>query len=683
MSKESSRALGAFAYVQRWIPGLAEIAQPLYAGITDKKYARLEWTQKMDEAFEQIKTSIANATALHIPDTSKPFVLVTDCSDYAAGAMLAQRDKKDKDALCPIAYYHHALTKAEQGYDTTEKELLAVIYALKKYKVYLCDKFQLITDTRALQYLNTLDAHDQRGRRGRWIDFLQQFDFETVHKTGKSPEMSIADYLSRVTASGQSSGTDTVAAVKGNLLGWPTTLFSIDELHSHQEQDPVIQTVLNTIKNDLLPEWRRSSPENRVTVDQRREANEVLKRKDRLFVDAQGILRLKFNGGKRSAKFPFGKNMKNRIVVPQKMRDVVLKLSHDSPMAGHMGIERTWQKMRDNFWWPNMKKEVNEYVNDCDRCGWNKHYTHSTRPPMQRTDIPEYPLDKIQVDFLGPFPAASTHEYRYVLQIQDVLSRFLMFIPCVDSRAETAAEMVIERWLCTLSSYPKIISSDRGTHFTAEVFETMCRLSGIKHKMGAPGHPQSQGQVERQQQLLNQVKALCNNDLELWPQAISRIQYSHNTSCNATTGMSPASLILGIKPVLPEDLVTEENITTQYQRSNDEDAASRIKENKDDDLRMAIERAKDNIIVNQERQIDRLDHDNNRQQYRVGKRVRYKLTSTDKRNLGGKKIAPRNSDEYIITKRSRLAQGWTYEIQPLPGSQQQTKHNNKKSFILS
>ena len=131
--RELRRALGAFAFVQRWLPGLAEIAKPLYNEITDKPYARLTWTGDMDEAFTKMKNLVANAVALKIPDVEKRFILVTDCSAEAAGAMLAQADPKDDNILVPVAFFHHCLTQAEKRYNTTEKELLAVVLAVKKY----------------------------------------------------------------------------------------------------------------------------------------------------------------------------------------------------------------------------------------------------------------------------------------------------------------------------------------------------------------------------------------------------------------------------------------------------------------------------------------------------------------------------------------------------------------------
>ena len=247
---------------------------------------------------------------------------------------------------------------------------------------------------------------------------------------------------------------------------------------------------------------------------------------------------------------------------------------HDAPLAGHMGTKRTWMRLRNSFWWPNMKAELEKYIAGCERCGKNKHINHPNKAPIQSTDIPMNTLDTIQVDFLGPFQAARTHQNRYVLQVQDVFSRYLKFIPCRDNTAMTAAEAVFDEWVCSLC-VPKLVTSDHGPHFAAKVFEYMCELAGIKHRMGAPGHARSQGQVERQNQLLNQVRCVCDNDLETWPEAIVRIQAVHNMSVNAATGFAPFSLLTGQSARLPEQLATdtERQGSERSTRLNEEDKA--------------------------------------------------------------------------------------------------------------
>ena len=157
----------------------------------------------LSPSFEALKQQVANAVALTLPNFNKKFVLVTDASDTGVGAMLANRDNSCGGAkLAPIAFFHHALSPEQSRYSTTEKELLAVVLAVRKSRVYLGRPFDLITDHRALRWLNTLDPHDQNGRRGRWIELLQQYEINPIHKAGKSPELSMADYLSRVGANG-------------------------------------------------------------------------------------------------------------------------------------------------------------------------------------------------------------------------------------------------------------------------------------------------------------------------------------------------------------------------------------------------------------------------------------------------------------------------------------------------
>ena len=119
-------ALGAFGFIQRWLPGIAEVARPLYSGVTGKPHAKLQWTVEMNQAFNKMKKLVASASALQIPDHTKEFTLVTDCSDIGAGAVLLQEDSRGGGNMAAVAYYHHALNKAEQRYTTTDKELLGV-----------------------------------------------------------------------------------------------------------------------------------------------------------------------------------------------------------------------------------------------------------------------------------------------------------------------------------------------------------------------------------------------------------------------------------------------------------------------------------------------------------------------------------------------------------------------------
>ena len=194
--RELRSALGAFSNVQRWLPGLAEINKPrLNEAVRTTGNRKLVWTGEMTvQAFQKLKELTANAVALQIPDMERRFTLVTDGSDKGVGAMLAQESGISGDLhLIPVAFYHHSLTPPERKYSVTDKELLAVYKAIQKFRVYLGEPFTFITDHSAVRFMRTLNANDEKGRRGRWIEYLQQFPMELVHRGGASKELSVAD----------------------------------------------------------------------------------------------------------------------------------------------------------------------------------------------------------------------------------------------------------------------------------------------------------------------------------------------------------------------------------------------------------------------------------------------------------------------------------------------------------
>ena len=141
--------------------------------------------------------------------------------------------------------------------------------------------------------------------------------------------------------------------------------------------------------------------------------------------------------------------------------------------------------------------------------------------------------------------------YKYVLAIQDVFSRYSVLIPTKDCSSETAAQMFYEKWISQFG-IPLVVQSDRGTHFLGTVFTKFCRQLGITQWFSSPNHPQSQGQMERQNQLLDNVRCLMVKDRDSWPRAIVAVQFAHNTAVNETTGYMPYELVYGQWPRRPE-----------------------------------------------------------------------------------------------------------------------------------
>ena len=338
------KALGAFSYVQRWIPGMADLGKPLYELLDKDGRKELKWTPETRAAFERLKEQVVNPPppSLYLPDFSRPFVLVTDASGVGTGAMLAQRDQlQPQGPLKPIAFFHHTLSSAERNYSTTDRELLAIVLAVKKFRVYLAgNRFDLITDHRALAWINqSLDLNDVQGRRGRWLEFLQQYPFNPVHRAGKSPELAMADYLSRVGHGEQ------VAALR------------IASLAMYQAETDSAYRLFPMLSENDIREAQRTCPAVGKYLEAREagknmdkpsnnEARALWQARDRLTVLADGIVRYNNYKGRSTKDSPLGKNCQLLVVLPQSLRRRYLELVHDSPLGGHMGRDRTWDRVR-------------------------------------------------------------------------------------------------------------------------------------------------------------------------------------------------------------------------------------------------------------------------------------------------------------------------------------------------
>jgi hypothetical protein len=181
--------LGICNYYRKFIRHFADIASPL--NHLTKKDVPFVWSDGCQEAFLTLKKALVSAPILRFPDFNSPFILQCDASDLGVGCVLAQ-NIADKEHV--IAYAGRGFNKAEGNNSASERELLAVIFAIKKLRPYLFGtKFFVVTDHHALKYL--LNMKDMNGRLARWAMLLQELDFEVIHKPGKAHLN--ADSLSR------------------------------------------------------------------------------------------------------------------------------------------------------------------------------------------------------------------------------------------------------------------------------------------------------------------------------------------------------------------------------------------------------------------------------------------------------------------------------------------------------
>ncbi|CAH2228131.1 jg21785, partial [Pararge aegeria aegeria] len=197
--------LGLIGYYRRFIKDFARVTQPLTSCL--KKRNKIIINEKYIEAFQKCKELLTNAPLLQYPDPEKPYVLTTDASEVALGAVLSQGAiGSDR----PIAYASRTLSDTESRYSTIERELLAIVWAVKHFRPYLYGhKFKIYTDHRPLAWLYSLK--EPNSKLTRWRLRLQEHDFEVVYKKGK--QNTNADALSRIKLNALGAGENASVAV--------------------------------------------------------------------------------------------------------------------------------------------------------------------------------------------------------------------------------------------------------------------------------------------------------------------------------------------------------------------------------------------------------------------------------------------------------------------------------------
>ncbi|UYV77130.1 hypothetical protein LAZ67_14003398 [Cordylochernes scorpioides] len=292
--------------------------------------------------------------------------LHTDASSYGLGAVLVQIQN---DAERPIAYASRTLTKAEKNYSTTEKECLAVVWALGKFCPYLYGRpFTVVTDHHSLCWL--VGLKDPSGRLARWALKLREYDINIVYKSRRKHKN--ADCLSR------SPLADT-AEIEGYII-------YIQDVAEEQSKDPHLVGIREKLANEHLKGYQMIGG--------------VLYKKN---YDPEGKPWL--------------------LVVPKQIRHEILKDVHDTPMAGHLGFAKTYDRVRKRFYWPGLYRAVSKYLAHCKECQQRKglpQKLHGLLVPIPPTTSP---FQKIGIDYLGRFPISHTGN-RWIIVATDHLTRF-------------------------------------------------------------------------------------------------------------------------------------------------------------------------------------------------------------------------------------------------------------------
>ena len=534
--REIQQFLGLTNYYRRLVEGYANIAKPLHR-LTEKT-SEFKWTKECQEAFEELRRRLVSTPVLAFPDYSRPFILDTDASDLGIGGVLSQVQSDGSERV--IAYASRVLSKAERRYCVTRRELLAVVTFARHFRPYLLGRhFTLRTDHGSLTWLRNF--REPEGQLARWLEQLQEYDFDIVHRQGR--KHGNADALSRLPCRQcgreNHSGTEAnVASVSINNCDQSLEGHTREELRQLQQKDPSVGPILRDLETHQKP-----------TPDEAKSMSNNARR----LVQMWDQLEMKDGLLWRNFEDHGGTMTRRQLVVPRVLREEILQELHAGAIGGHLGEEKTLGRLKERFYWPGHWNEVRDWCRTCASCATRKTAAPKRRAPLQSIKV-GYPMQLVAVDILGPLPE-SDHGNSYVLVAADYFTRWTEAYAIPNQEAKTVAEKLTNELFFRFSP-PEQLHSDQGRQFESELIAEVCKLLQIQKTRTTAYHPQYDGLVERFNRTLLDMLATCTKDHPFdWENHIRKVCMAYNTSVQSTTGYTPFYLMFGRQAKLPVDLM--------------------------------------------------------------------------------------------------------------------------------
>ena len=559
--KDVERFLGLCGYYRRFIQSYSTIAKPLLQLLEGRQTRRTKeskkkaaampftWGESQDAAFNELKSCLTSAPVLRYPDFTKPFLLRTDASGVALGAVLLQEGDESsgkRNNYHVVAYASRSLRKGERGYSAYKLEFKALHWAITvKFKEFLVHQpFVVTTDHNPLTYLLTSAKLD--ATTVRWVGDLAGFTFEIRYKRGILNRD--ADVLSRIDWNGQVSNQDFKSLCEGILdsevhqvsvsqilvasqqtceVTFPSSDDQVDWV-KEQSTDPHIKRVRHFISTGSHPTAAELVKENQVVRTLMREPDRLEMRDGVLYRRRADDLQL---------------------VLPEQCRGKLFKMLHWD--SGHLGRDKTLGLFQERVYWPGMVADVGRMVASCERCKVaNAPHCPAGAPlvSIQTTT----PMELVCIDFLTLDKCKGNIED--VLVITDHFTRYAQAIPTPNQNAASIAKALYESFFVHYG-FPQRLHSDQGKAFCGRVISELCKLVGTQKSRTTPYHAQGNGQVEKfNQTLISMLRSLPSESKTNWKAHVSSMCHAYNSTIHQSTGYSPFFLMFGRKPRLAADV---------------------------------------------------------------------------------------------------------------------------------
>jgi hypothetical protein len=495
--------LGLAGYYRRFIERFSKIARPMTELL--KKEKKFNWTESCEKSFQELKRRLTTAPVLTPPDIQRDFVVYCDASRKGLGCVLMQDGKV-------VAYASRQLKPHEQNYPTHDLEFAAVVHALKIWRHYLIgNKCEIYTGHKSLKYIFT--QPDLNLRQRRWLELVKDYNLE-IHYHPRKANV-VADALSQKSYEKAAPKSAQLQEEMARLNVHIVPQGYVRQLSVQPTLEEKIRKAQETDEN--LMKIRKHTGENK-TPDFR--------------VDDQGTLWYK-----------------NRICVPEggDFRQTIMDEAHNLAYSIHPGSTKMYMDLKQKYWWNGMKADIARFVTHCDTCQRIKDKHQKPAGLLQPLPIPVWKWDEIGMDFVVGLPRTQKgHDSIWV--IVDRLTKVAHFLPVRTTYGgEKLAKLYIEN-IVKLHGVPSRIVSDRGTQFTSRFWKSLHKAMGTKLDFSSAYHPQTDGQTERVNQILEDMLRACvlTNGKD-WEQSLPYAEFSYNNGYQASLGMSPFEALYGRK----------------------------------------------------------------------------------------------------------------------------------------
>lgn len=600
-------------FIHKYSKVVAPITDLLQGMVAGKKSGPFMWTAEAEQAFRTLKDCFQTAPVLAHFDPERQSRVEVDASGGAIGGVLTQayETQGGRTRWSPVAFYSRKMTSAEKNYHTGDGEMLAIVEAFKVWRHYLeapAVSVLILTDHEALQSFMTTKVLNRR--QTRWAEMLAAYDFLIQWRRGKDnpadglsrrPDYMVEEDLptenilntllskrilddpenraTRMRVNGDVVvGVLTRAMVQGNestaesvynITSQPTNAESTRDQVGEQESrvryhGDVLADRLRELQSQddwcMEAPWS-NLPNGRVTTGA---FKGVWHR------DTAGIVRR--DGVAYVPRDPA-------------TRQEIMRVNHDDPwQGGHFGQRRTFETLVRHYWWPQLRHDVNAYVQSCDICQRMKVPRHKPYGRLQSLPQPEGPWQDISMDFIVGLPPSrhGVNACDSILVVVDRYSKMVILTPCRSTiDAAGLGQVILEKVVARFGA-PKSIVSDRGTVFTSAYWGTLCSYLATRRLFSTAFHPQTDGQTERMNQTLEcYLRCYTNYQQSDWAELLASAEYAMNAQVNATTGESPFSQVLAYTPSLHVNLEREEEWKKGPQNQVAEDRARVIAESLD------------------------------------------------------------------------------------------------------